>query len=483
MLVQSEVVLTRSTQFLLNLPGAVGALDGLIMDRGLHPEPGGYWLTEVRGDDGARTDLEYRWGGSQKPQVLVEAKIGHSLPPEQLEDYRARLVDDGLLVALVPVTRRHEADGIVEELRTRYADMGDPVRVAVWTWDEVVDCLERALPNQPDVEQVRGLVSAAGALDLVPFEEPELLTSNDTRFEDLWAVLRRASASTADYPAQSRSGQYFQRYRFCPVGAFDAWFSVGMGRTNRAYPEPWIWARIGKGDHHGHLMQLIVREHRRDVVEELDGSVVFPLHLTPNLSGFELSNDLRRQLDVLAGHLAAGLREKVVPVHAFGRDVDPAVLDPLHQIGAFTAGELLESQDSRRTDVELVVHQVCRHLFGRGPVKWLQPDSAFLKSNWMLITPHRSALSIGLGRVDGTPGARPWAWLAVPRKGNPNADLLFATFKDMFPDRVEETPNGLAVPLNINAEENGIEAFTSVVSQVEAVNAACLHALNRVAGL
>ena len=45
----------------------------------------------------------------------------------------------------------------------------------------------------------------------------------------------------------------------------------------------------------------------------------------------------------------------------------------------------------------------------------------------------------------------------------------------MFPDRVEETPNGLAVPLAINAEENGIQAFTSVVSQIEVVSATCLR--------
>ena len=54
--------------------------------------------------------------------------------------------------------------------------------------------------GQPDVQQLRGLVEAAKALDIVPFDEDELTTANDSRVDDLWKVLDRASFKLFDIP-------------------------------------------------------------------------------------------------------------------------------------------------------------------------------------------------------------------------------------------------------------------------------------------
>lgn len=132
-LVQPEVALTRATQFLLGFPGATNALDGLILQSGLEPEPGGYWLTEVRGEEGGRTDLEYRWGAFEAVHVIVEAKVGHTLNGGQVDAYRPRLGDDGLLVVLVPATRQREGWNVVEQLRHQYDQAGDGVKVDLWT--------------------------------------------------------------------------------------------------------------------------------------------------------------------------------------------------------------------------------------------------------------------------------------------------------------------------------------------------------------
>ncbi|MDD2858974.1 MAG: hypothetical protein PHU75_09910 [Candidatus Nanopelagicales bacterium] len=204
-LVQPEVALTRATRFLLSLPDGHTALDDLIRREGLHPEPDGYWLTEVRGEEGGRTDLEYRWGSPAHTRVIVEAKIGHTLDAEQVAAYRARLGDDGLLVVLVPASRRREGEKVVEELRREYAAADDPVRVALWTWDQVVEALEEALPEEPDVAQLRGLVDEAGALDIRPFDESELSTANESRFDDLWSVLDRASFGLLDDTARRKA--------------------------------------------------------------------------------------------------------------------------------------------------------------------------------------------------------------------------------------------------------------------------------------
>lgn len=470
-LVQPEVALTRATQFLLGLPGAANALDGLIAPSGLVPEPGGYWLTEVRGDEG-RTDLEYRWGAAEAVHVIIEAKVGDKLTVQQVDAYRPRLGAEGLLVVLVPATRQRKDKEVVQELRQTYERAGDRIRVALWTWNDVADALDAALPEHPDAAQLRGLVEAAGALDFRPFSEGELITSDRSRFDDLWSVLDRASF--LGFP--SRSGGYFEKYRYYPVGDFDAYFSVGIGRTGRSEPESWCWVRIWKDAHLGHAQQEAIKVHRPDVKQDGD-SVVVPLVLEPDLSGYELIESLRDQLAKIAEQVREGIRRIILA--ETDRTVVPAdekVLAPLYGIRAFTAAELLDSDPGRREDIEKILDQVCRHIFRGGKVRWVSADAAFENRNWITIDPFRSHLSIGVARTDGGLAPRPWAWLSV-HETTAQADVVLRALGEAFPTQVDRIPNGWGLPLGITEGQNGVEAFASAVAQIEEARTAIRRAL------
>lgn len=470
-LVQPEVALTRATQFLLGLPGAANALDGLVEKSGLLPEPDGYWLTEVRGDEGGRTDLEYIWGEPESVHVIVEAKVGHTLGGDQVGAYRPRLGEGGLLVVLVPATRQREGKRVVQDLRHTYERAGDRVLVDLWTWDDIVDALEATLPENPDVVQLRGLVEATGALDIRPFSEGELVTSDRSRFDDLWSVLDQASF--LGYPAQN--GGYFEKHRYYPVGAYDAYFSVGIGRFGHAEPEPWCWVRIWADAHLGLAQQEAIKAHRSDTEQDGD-SLIVPLILEPDLSGYELTESLRAQLVVIAQQVRDGLREELIKTDRTVVRADDKVLAPLLGVRAFTAAELLDSDPGRRGDIERVLVQVCRHIFGGGMVRWTGPDAAFEKRNWIKLDPYRSHLSIGIARLDDAPSPRPWAWLSI-EKATHQAEVVLAALNEAFPGQVRQIPKGWGLPLSITEGHDGVEAFASVVAQIEEAKTAILRAL------
>lgn len=471
-LVQPEVALTRATQFLLGLPGAANALDGLIAKSGLVAEPGGFWLTEVRGDDGGRTDLEYRWGSSEAVHVIVEAKVGHTLGGDQFDAYRARLGAEGLLVALVPASRRREGEQVVQDLRNNHGRVGDRVQVALWTWDDVADALEAALPEQhSDAAQLRGLVDKAGALDIRPFGEAELVTSDRSRFDDLWSVLDRASF----LGLPSRSGGYFEKHRYYPIGDFDAYFSVGIGRTNQSGPEPWCWVRMSRDAHLGLAQQEAIKVHRPDAEQDGD-SLLVPLVLEPGLSGYELTESLRAQLFVIAGQVRDGLRTELAKTDRSAVQADEKVMAPLHGVRAFTAAELLDSDPSRRQDIQRILDQVARHIFGGGKGRWVSADDAFETRNWIKMDPYQSHLSIGIARTDAAPAPRPWAWLSI-EEITPQADVVLRALQETFPGLVVKIPKGWGLPLSITSGQSGVEAFASAVAQINEARTAIRRAL------
>ena len=466
-LVQPEVALTRATQFLLGLPRAAHALDELVGRRsGLTPEPGGYWLTEVWGPEGGRTDLEYRWGPDEKVQVIVEAKVGHSLGGDQVDAYRGRMGEEGLLVVLVPATRQREGWQVVEQLRRTYKQASDAVRVDLWTWDEVAGAFESALPRQPDVIQLRGLVKAAGALDLSPFGAGELVTSDRSRFDDLWSVLDRASF--LGFPAQ-RNG-YFEKYRFYPLGDYDAYFSVGIGRVHRSDQEPWCWVHFARDAHLGLLMQETVKTHWSEAMESGD-SVDIPLRLEPGLSGYELTESLRTQLEGITVVVREDLRAYFAVNDRTAAQAEPSILAPLHGMPAFTSGELLDSDRSRRQDIQIVVDQACRHILAGGSLRWYGRDAGFSRRNWIPVDGYQTYVSIGIERLDDSESTRPWAWLFVHETA-PHAEVVFRALDEAFPGHVENIPRGRGIPLSMTEGQNGLEAFESVVAQIESAKTA-----------
>ena len=245
--VKPEVMLTTTLWWLLGLDGANDALDTLIRRSGVEPETGGFWLTEVVGVDRTRTDLEYRWGDPASTHVVVEAKIGHTLHHTQLAAYRPRLPEaGGLLVLLVPAARRLQGEGVLDAYRGVYPD--DPVDLDVWTYDDVAQCFENHLPGSSDVAQFKGLVAASGALDMVPFEEDELLDDNDSRLKDILTVYDYASYGVFGSFLPVGRDSYFQNYRrYVALDPYPRFLSVGVGlRTadQTSSPRPWVWLRV-----------------------------------------------------------------------------------------------------------------------------------------------------------------------------------------------------------------------------------------------
>jgi hypothetical protein len=477
-LVQPEVALTRATCFLLGLPNAANAFDDLVARNGLEPRPGGYWLTEVWAEAGGRTDLEYRWGDSPTPQVIVEAKIGHTLDAGQLNAYRSRLGDDGLLVVLVPITRRREGDAVVAELRSRYEHAADRVRVDLWTWDDVATALEAALPpGSPDVAQLRGLIDRTGALDIRPFAEAELLTSDDSRFEDLWTVLDRASFKLGErpLPAQTRGGA-FERWRYVEVGVYGAHFVVGIGRRRRTEAEPWVWAHVSDDAHLARAAHEVIKSYRPDAIRDGDG-LAFPLAIEPGYSGFQLTKLVRGELTDIAATIGAGLRVTVEAAPSADRSVDETVLAPLVGMPGFTADDLLDSNRDRRSDIETLVRQVLRQVYGTGRVRFY-PNAPFVQRTWIQIKPTRSHLSVGIERTDEPISPQPWAWLTVQAE-TPDFELVVEALERAFPRRVVAIPNGRGVPLDLAKGATGVEAFHSVLGQIETAMAAARAVLGR----
>lgn len=308
-------------------------------------------------------------------------------------------------------------------------------------------------------------------MDIRPFGEGELVTSDDSRLDDLWSVLDKASFQ--GFPSQSRG--YFEKYRFYPVGDFDADFSVGIGRTGRSEPEPWCWVRFSKDAHLGPAQQEAIKAHRLDAEQDGD-SLIVPLVLEPGLSGYELTESLREQLDEIALQVRDGLRRILADADLTGVEVDETVLAPLHGMRAFTAAELLDSDSTRRQDIQTVLDQVSGHIFRGGRVRWLTSDPTFEKRNWMTIDPYRSHLSIGVARKDAAPAPRPWAWLSV-HETTAQVEVVRRALDDAFPGQVDHILNGFGLPLSICEGHNGVGAFTSAVAQIEKARTAIRSAL------
>ncbi len=152
------------------------------------------------------------------------------------------------------------------------------------------------------------------------------------------------------------------------------------------------------------------------------------------------------------------------------------MLAPLLGMRAFTAAELLDSDPSRRQDIQRVLDQVCRHIFRGGKVRWVSADAAFEKRNWITIDPYRSHLSIGVARTDEALAPRPWAWLSIHETTH-QADVVLRALDEAFPGQVVQIPKGWGLPLSITQGQNGVEAFASAVAQIEEARTAIRRSL------
>ncbi|MFC6238038.1 hypothetical protein [Longivirga aurantiaca] len=459
---QPEVALTTGICWVLGLDGAAGALDALIARSGITPDSAGRWRGEVVGD-GGRSDLEYAWGDPPTTRVIVEAKIGHSLTPEQLVGYADRLPDTGgLLVVLAPAARRAEALEVVARCRDLTAG---PATFAVWTYDEVLERLEAALPHSGDVAQLRGLVQAHNATDIDPFLPDELLEANASRREDVWWVVDHASFGIRESRQPSGTDWNLLHRRYLPVGNYSAAVAVGVGRKDPGNDptRPWAWLRVAGASAHGRLARRALASIRPGT-EETKDETWLPLRIEPGLYGSQAAERLRSALESLIDDLAAAITVEMEHQLDQARHLDTAMLDGVLGIGPLEANDLLAGSERRHEDIWTLLTEASRPLYPDRIYPVQTSDEDYERVRYMRVgasEAHIATCLLRRGRNDSAPAA----WLRVHRSTS-HAEIGRRVLEELAPGQVVDDPNGWAVPVRIPTGVGGPAMLAEVHAQI-----------------
>lgn len=486
LLVQPEVALTRSITWLLGLEGAAGGLDDLVRRSGLEPEADGRWCTEVVGEDGDRTDLEYRWAGPAATRVVVEAKIGHTLTVEQVAAYRTRLSGGrGLLVILVPEARRWEADRVIKTLK-RSADYpelseGGPIGLDVWTYDDVTSELEKHLPGNPDVAQFKGLVQACRALDIFPLTAAELLNDNPSRRDDVWRVVDSASWGLFGENLPSGSDGSLEQRRYVSLAPYSVAMAVGVGRKTippTDHAVPWAWLRVpDQPDVSAIALEVLEASSPGEVTRD-QGEIWVPLHVPTERPGSVMIEKVREEIE----SIRTRLRDGVDQAWAVLDPVDPSLRLALSKVlgmQPIAPEDLLDDSATRTEDIELIVDEAVRPLYG-GRLYPTLSDTDYRRNRYLRIAPLDTHLSTSIGRrAPATDGrGQPWSWLRV-HQVTADVEAAFAALESLAPGRVALDDNGRAIPLNIPANVDGPTMLRSVHDEIVTSMAAIRQAILR----
>lgn len=476
-LVQPEVALTRSICWLLGLEGGSRALDGLIRAAGIEPGDGGPWLTEVVSEDGGRADLEYRSGDGLKPLVVVEAKIGHTLTVDQIAGYRARLPDDGgLLALLVPEGRRHEGEQVLRDLRASEPD--ERVRLAVWSYEQVTVALEAALPGSPDVAQFRGLVEASRALDVAPLSPSDLLDNSPARRDDIWRVLDEASFGMFGRSLPAGTDWSLERRRYVELVPYTVGMAVGIGRKSREHEgqaQTWAWLRLPDSAPFHWVAQSVAEQSRPGETSRDKEGLWVPLHVPTGVPGSVMIQTLRGEIEALGSAIREAVGRAVAELDAVAPEFEYQAR-PLLGMPAMDAADLLDNSDARLEDIKLVLRQAAR-IFSH-PRYPLLPDEEYVATRWVPVKGYDTHISTCIGRKDrpDADSPQPWAWLRI-HEATPDAKIAFAALEGLAPGRVVVDRHGRAIPIEIPPGESGPRMLEAVRDQMHQVMVAIRAAL------
>lgn len=439
-LVQPEVAVTRGISWLLGLEGAVGALDPLVRrDSPLVPGADPVWLTEVVGSDGGRTDLELHWGNPQRAQVIVEAKLGALLTVDQVASYRHRmLADRGLLVVLLPEGRRPDGVAVLDEYRR--ANPEDPISLAVWAYDEVAEALDAALPGSGDVAQLKGLLRHLRALDIAPFAKTQLWDNNDVRADDIWRVVDAASRGLFGrvLPA-SRSDASFSVRRFVEIRPHSAYFER-------------LWT-----DTHG---------------------VWVPVDVPVGVWGATMVKSARAQMESIAVTARAAIEEAIRTELATAPEAVREVLPAVLGMASIDPADLLDSNDGRVQDIELLLTQVARSFSTPRLLPKVVIDPSFRWVRYLQVKPLGAFVATAFGpkATEGRAGPLPWAWLRVHRETG-YADIGREVLERHAPGQVVADAKGWSRPLTFPPAASGPQLVVVLHEQIRMHMTAVLAAV------
>ena len=250
-------------------------------------------------------------------------------------------------------------------------------------------------------------------------------------------------------------------------------FKVGIGRKNRTDRESWIWATVADETRFGRAAQGAILAKYDSAVRD-GGEVAIPIPLNAGLSGVELGEDIREHLLEVATTIREAMATGLASIQEGSDSVPADVPTELIGIPPFSAEDLLDTSD-RRADVETVVRAALRHVFD-GRVVRMPRSEPFAQRAWIGIEPFKTHISIGLERTDTSEQAQPFAWLSVHEVTRSSA-LANRVLDSLFPGEVVDIPSGRGLPVNIPEGSNGVEAFRSIVAQIEQTKKSVFEAL------
>lgn len=472
-LVQPEVALTRSICWLLGLEGAAGALDDLVRKGGFEPEAGGFWRTEVTDGDGWRSDLEYWWGDPAGAKVVIEAKIGHTLTVEQLAGYRSHLADmDGLLVILLPEARRLEAERIKQKAMDDYWEIGPsgPIRIDIWTYDEVLNALHAHLPASSDVAQFKGLVGSVQALDIYPVSPEQLL--DGTRSEDIWRVVETASFGLFGTILPTGTGwSGFARSRYVATPPYDVGMAVGVGRNGQPDGQSWAWIRVPKRGSYSWVAHSVLEELRPGETSLDETALWTPLRIPTGIPGSMMIQAVREEIESVASAIAGAIERKLI---AEMNTVAPILQKSVARVLGMPPVSQIDAEDTsmaRRADIELIIQEAARAFFDGKIWPRITTGDDYELARYIPVYPYEKlyiATAIGRKNRPADRLSQPWAWIRVNNEDS-HAELAFEVLERVAPGQVVQDARSRSIPLIFPAGAEGPEMLEAIHGQISAV--------------
>ena len=274
MMSSPEDVATRALELVLGRSPAANASVERLLDlwRG-HSGPSIFrWVSQVTGDDQARTDLQ-GFDEHEDTVAILENKFWAGLTDNQPTTYLDRLPPGGMLVFVVPAKR---VALIAYELALRLAAPGRPTAtfareggsqvahlkcgrtLVVAPWSAILNALAAALEaaeehdNRADVHQLEGLVERQEQEGFQPFTATDLTGETPrliVRLCDLVdaAVQELLTRGYADKKNLRATGSHSWYGHYLRIHGYGCLLAMHAGRWAAAGISP-IWLRVSSSD-------------------------------------------------------------------------------------------------------------------------------------------------------------------------------------------------------------------------------------------
>jgi hypothetical protein len=275
------------------------------------------WLAEPMLKDKSRPDLMACAGAEEGPPVvMIEAKLGAAINPDQLRSYeknlRLRSSKETALLVLVPKGRIAEATHVAADALDlpgsgpwRVTDRRAP-GVAIISWDELFDVLwsskeERCRHVVVQLQSMYRELSSDFIATLASDEDLHQWRSSETNFAKLVdQVTRQLTQQHKTYPWQTETleetgsdGEPLQHhFRYiCPfAGDKKSCYSIGVRDSFAKWITP-IWMRFHKDTSKFRLIRERIRTSDLRKLES-SGHIWMPLDIPRDVSGDQMVQSL-----------------------------------------------------------------------------------------------------------------------------------------------------------------------------------------------